>query len=128
MYLHTLSALQVQKTPNTLKLLLLTMCAIRESKDICMNIFCININAFYLQITELKGTTLWSAKEDDQFVHPPDNLAKNLLVNDKQKAHLLNQFLRSYFFRNMAYVSNKYPLSSTIWKIKFLTKFPRYPE
>ena len=128
MYLHTLSTLQLQKTPNTLKLLLLTTCPIRESKDIYMNIFCININAFYLQVADFKGTTLWSAKEDDQFVHPPDNLAKNLLVNDKQKAHLLNHFLRSYFFRNMAYVSNNYPLTSTIWKIKFLTKLSCYLE
>ena len=82
----------------------------------------------HLQVVDFKGTTLWSAKEDDQFVHPPDNLSKNLLVNDRNKAHLLNQFLRTYFFRNMAYVSNNYALTSTIWEIKFLAKFLRYPD
>ena len=71
--------------------------------------FWININHIYLQLTDIKGTTLWSAKDEDQFVDPPDNLARNLLVNSKTKAHLLNNFLKTFFFRNMAYVSNSPP-------------------
>ena len=68
----------------------------------------------FFQLTEIKGTTMYSAKGDDQFVHPPDNLAKNLLVKDNTKAHLLNQFLRTYFFRNMAYVSYNSPFTNVI--------------
>ena len=45
---------------------------------------------------------------------PPDNLAWNLLVNSKTKAHLLNNFLKTFFFRNMAYVSNSPPLDKYI--------------
>lgn len=89
-----------------------------------------NIYNIYLQLTDIKGTTLWSAKEDDAYVDPPDNLSRNLLVNNKTKAHLLNQFLKSYFFRNMAYVSNTSPLQKYTNKYfiqRYAGNYARYP-
>ena len=66
----------------------------------------ININFITFQVTEIKGTTFYSSKHDDVPLETPTNLARNLLITDNSKAFLLNNFLKTYFFRSMAYVSN----------------------
>ena len=48
---------------------------------------------------------MYSAKHDDHPIQQPNSLAENLLLRDNTKAYLLNNFLQTYFFRAMAYVS-----------------------
>ena len=62
-------------------------------------------NVFAFQTTVFKGTSFYSCKHEDQVIEPASNYARNLCITDNTKAYLLNNFLKQYFFRNMAYVS-----------------------
>ena len=56
--------------------------------------------------SDIKGTMFYSTRHEDVPIEPPDNLARNLCHPSREKAHLLNNYLKRHFFRSMGFVSD----------------------